>query len=359
MHLKSRDNARRGLLNSCCLASGEETSSSNLTAREAHHSLMQSDTPPPAADTATTDAGPDDDDDVSTELSALSLLDGGVPCSKHDQCRSEHLAPPHSPQRNPKKGASYTVKHANWAARIKALKPAWYYTWGTTLPNSAPADMEFVPMVWCAHTVKGVNGKMAAVQLLMGGEHQQGNTGVVLSFNEPDGADQANMKVDLAVNMYAEMSQVDGLLIGSPAAVHADGQWMQDFVKQAEDRGLRIDFIAVHWYGEANNATKFINHLHKVHRMYGLPIWVTEFGVADWKASKESVKSCRIADCEVHRFMREVLPQLDALDFVHRYCWFSFDRTHKCGHFSALFNSDDRLTELGEIYANHQSSATG
>ena len=56
--------------------------------------------------------------------------------------------------------------------------------------------------------------------------------------------------------------------------------------------------------------------------------------------------------------MRGVLPELDKLDFVHRYSW--FDGINGSGdagaalYTSALYDEDDNITSLGQIYANHR-----
>jgi len=167
--------------------------------------------------------------------------------------------------------------------------------------------------------------------------------------NEPDGKKQANLSVERALEAWPYLMQT-GRRLGSPAAVHADGAWMREFMTQAEARGYRVDFVCVHWYGGAN-AQSLVNRLRRIHEMYGRPIWLTEFAVADWQA--ESVEQNRHKPEAVLRFMKEILPQLDALDFVERYAWFSASEKDKALGNSALFKEDGSLTELGRCYAEH------
>ncbi len=53
---------------------------------------------------------------------------------------------------------------------------------------------------------------------------------------------------------------------------------------------------------------------------------------------------------DVLRFMEEVLPQLDKLDFIERYVWFRAGLDNKSLGTSALFDGAGKLTRLGECY---------
>jgi len=84
--------------------------------------------------------------------------------------------------------------------------------------------------------------------------------------------------------------------------------------------------------------------------MFGLPIWITEFAVGDWKA--KSVDENRHKPETVLRFMEGVLPMLDKLDFVERYAWFPAKATSGPLGTCALFDGEGGLTRLGECYRN-------
>jgi hypothetical protein len=88
--------------------------------------------------------------------------------------------------------------------------------------------------------------------------------------------------------------------------------------------------------------------LEQVHQLYGKPIWITEFAVGDWTA--ESVTENRFSPDQVLRFMEQVLPRLDRLDFVERYAWYSAKPDDKALGTSALFDAEGKLTRLGECY---------
>mmetsp|Transcript_35912 Transcript_35912/g.90569 ORF Transcript_35912/g.90569 Transcript_35912/m.90569 type:complete len:341 (-) Transcript_35912:376-1398(-) len=255
-----------------------------------------------------------------------------------------------APQKGKARASEATRLRGGWEARVAALRPSWFYSWGPGSPQvleSAPPGVEFVPMVFGGKNLGRVRERVGAIRE----QHAQGTCCALLGFNEPDGHEQANMSVERALEVWPEL-EAAGVLLGSPAAIKANRPWMAEFMAGAKLRGCQVDFVTVHWYSGLS-VENFVKHLHEVHEAYGLPIWITEFGVADYKAKDLSCN--RFTAEQVQDFMREVLPRLDALDFVHRYAWFCFDQSSRVGHVSALFRADNTLTELGHIYANHQA----
>jgi hypothetical protein len=90
--------------------------------------------------------------------------------------------------------------------------------------------------------------------------------------------------------------------------------------------------------------------LKQIHELYGRPVWITEFAVADWEA-KNGIN--KYSSGQVLTFMKEVLPVLDTLSFIKRYAWFSANATNIHTGSSALFAPDGTITPLGEYYAEH------
>ena len=75
---------------------------------------------------------------------------------------------------------------------------------------------------------------------------------MLLGFNEPDLAGQSNMTVDAALDLWPQL-QATGQRLGSPAvgvrrrrprAAGSTSSW-----PARAQRGYRVDFIALHWYG--------------------------------------------------------------------------------------------------------------
>ena len=265
-----------------------------------------------------------------------------------------------SPSRpcDPKKGFAMTTGRDNrdvWKARIAALHVSWHYSWGAQLPGAEPPGVQFVPMIWGywgagPNFLKGIDELSA--------EASAGTAKCLLGFNEPDHKDQANLPVARALEGWPYLMKT-GLRLGSPAPAQPDGPWMQAFMAGAKAKGYRIDFVCIHSYGGPNVAA-LVNRLRKIHTLYGKPLWITEFAVADWKA--KSPQENRYSPAVVLRFMKAVLPALDKLDFVERYAWFSGSPDSGPLASSALFKKDGTLTELGRFYASYPSAvapATG
>ena len=243
-----------------------------------------------------------------------------------------------------KKGFCVTTKGKNqWQEKLEALNAKWFYSWGAKKPEGIPEGIEFVPMMWGRFNPEqnqrllklAALGKQSELQFLMG-------------FNEPDQHDQSDLSVEEAISLWPHLEKT-GLPLCSPGCVHPDRQWMIDFMKEVEERKLRVDYVCVHSYG-GPNAKALVQRLRKVHKMYGRPIWITEFAVGDWQAKEAGAN--KHSPEKVARFMRELLPMLERLEFVHRYSWFSASTDSPALGTSALFNKDGTLTKLGKLYSS-------
>ncbi|MBA4386679.1 MAG: hypothetical protein C0404_01790 [Verrucomicrobia bacterium] len=247
-----------------------------------------------------------------------------------------------------KKGACIAAhEDFDWKKRLSLANVRWFYTWNHQPPPGIPANVEFVPMIW------GLNdwGRMGLQRIENGKARTKYRH--LLGFNEPDGADQANLSVEKALGEWQRLMS-SGLRLGSPAAVHADREWLQKFMTEVEAKRYKVDFIAVHWYGEPRMEV-FFDFLERTHKLYNRPIWITEFAVADWSAggSKANQHSPEfVAD-----FMTRALSLLEGLNYVERYAWFSAPQDHAKYGTSALFKKDGTLTDLGKLYAAFPTTA--
>lgn len=243
-----------------------------------------------------------------------------------------------------KRGIGQSMQRDAWSVRVASLDVHWFYTWGNTVSDLQPEYVDFVPMIW------GKNGideqKIADLQAMK----EEGSLRYLLGFNEPDKTDQSNMTVSEAVEKWPLLEQV-GVPLGSPAAANPTGSWMQEFMQKVDENGLRVDFMCVHWYGGVNPQS-LLDKLDEVYNLYGKPIWITEFAPADWDAATPGENEHTPG--EVLNFMQTVLPELEALDYLHRYAWFSFDQDSPQGTSSALFDASGELTTLGEYYAGFE-----
>ncbi len=242
-----------------------------------------------------------------------------------------------------KKGLCLTTKKRppqELAKFLKSVDARWLYNWNLVPPDALLAGVEYIPMIY-----GGSFGVDKALARLKSQPTVRGR-GELLSFNEPDHHKQGNTTVEKALEEWPKL-EATGLRLGSPACVHPDNEWMKAFMKGVDERGLRVDFICMHSYG-GPNADSLVKRIEQVHALYKRPIWITEFAVGDWKA-KSPEANCH-APGKIAEFVAELLPRLEAMDIVERYCWFHGGVKSNALGTSALFNPDGSLTVVGEAY---------
>ncbi len=247
------------------------------------------------------------------------------------------------------------VKNGAWVEnmkRVTLLNPSWNYSWGAQRVPPQPDSIEFVPMVWGGSTTTKWLEKYVAPEI------KTDKVKRLLAFNEPDGKKQANMSVQQAIDLWPQLMEL-GVPLCSPACAHPLGHkgnsehvvsatWMQDFMKEVDKRGYRVDYIGVHSYG-GTNAKQFKAKMKKIYEKYGKrPLLVTEFSPADWNA-KTRAKN-RHSKAAVLKFMKEVLPWMESQEWIAGYAWFSFKPSSIVGHSSALFDEKGNLTACGRYY---------
>jgi len=215
---------------------------------------------------------------------------------------------------------------------------SWSYNWRPEPKGPLPDGVEFVPMIWGKKDLP-VSGQIKGK--------------VLLGFNEPDREKQANMTVEEALQAWPQLEATQ-MRLGSPAPAGGParpGGWLDRFMTGAREKGYRVDFICVHWYGENYDpkaATKQLKaYLTAVHERYQKPVWLTEFALSNHG------KGAPATVAEQQAFMAQALPMLDALPFVERYSWFVSGPNKKGKPENwFLLAPDGRLSELGQTYAN-------
>ncbi|MFI1409098.1 glycosyl hydrolase [Streptomyces sp. NPDC020707] len=203
------------------------------------------------------------------------------------------------------------------AGATKALVDSgakWYHNWASSSGKlRRPAGVEYVPTIW---------GPQSVTSAELGNAAKEGKN--LLGFNEPDMPSQANMTPEQALDLWPKLQQT-GLNLGAPAvATDADkaGGWLDRFMKGASDRGLRVDFIPVHWYGSdfSYKATyQLAAYLERIHKRYKKPIWLTEYALIDFSKGTPRYPS----EQEQTAFIKTSTETLNKMDYVDRYAWFA------------------------------------
>jgi hypothetical protein len=235
-----------------------------------------------------------------------------------------------------------------FTGNLQGNKISWGYSWDSAPSPKWPngdnfnRGLNFVPMLWCPgnkwpeHTEKWARNME---QMIQAGAKE------LLTFNEPDmcadgaGGSCYNNANDAAQRyaQYTDPFRNRGLRFGSPAVTsemrygNMGLPWLRSFLDNC--RNCQIDFIPIHWYGHANEAGAFLNHINDAAGVAGgRKLWITEFGFNGGSAEEQV------------NFMRQVLPQLDRDARVERY---AFHKANK----PQMFNNDGSLSLVGYNYA--------
>ena len=245
------------------------------------------------------------------------------------------------PPLTPKKG----VGSGN-VDRIHSLNVEWIYNWNISRPAAMDGSIDYVPMrhnkFWPSLD------KLANV----------GDVDYLLGHNEPDAEEQANMTVEEVVAQWPQLQAAADeydLLLGSPSTKHYNAQWLIDFmdIVDAPGSGLRVDFMAIHWYYPPN-VDSFMSKMQWVYNQWGRDVWVTEFNVADWDGNNQYTQE------QSFTFMAELLWRMDQTSWLKRYAIFPWDGTSEASKASPIFETaTNNLTPLGKLYASWDGDIGG
>lgn len=160
------------------------------------------------------------------------------------------------------KGVAKPRNSGSQSADVTTLNTSWFYNWW--YDEATVGNSQYVPMVfgdWESLSSSTPAQIKAAT-----------NTTILLGFNEPDNASQANMTTSRALALWPSL-EATGCRLGSPA-VSAGGTglpWLATFMAG----NPRVDFICLHWYPDFSSQT-LSELITTVYGLYKKPIWITE-----------------------------------------------------------------------------------
>ena len=242
----------------------------------------------------------------------------------------------------------------NWVSKrgtggdIDGLKNNWYYKWSNS--DNSDLQREYAPMAW-GHSNADDMSDILNFRSKYKSTH-------VMGFNEPDDCNGQSGQygnlcvVDTAVNLYRNLMKTGMRLVSPGCREGAWDDWLNEFHEKATAEDIRIDVIAVHWYdwggnpGNTPNANpenvfnRFKIYLNRVHELYGLPIWITEFNANPGRSTWVQLE-----------FMKLAIPYLENLEYVERYCWFQ-----PVSGTADYYNQNGFLTPVGEYYKSETTS---
>ena len=137
------------------------------------------------------------------------------------------------------------------------------------------------------------------------------------------------------------------------------GGWLDTFMAGAQQQGLRVDFICIHWYGgnfvTASAVSDLSTYIEQTHAKYGLPIWLTEFALTNYAGGGAMYPT----QAEQAAFATGAVQMLETTPYVERYAWFSLPpcaaggqrRVRRAGNTTPLSTTSGALTTVGLAYA--------
>lgn len=265
---------------------------------------------------------------------------------------------------HPKKGIAATNNQPvpafenpadTWLSHLYIHYPhsSWSYSWGRQNSNAFPymgTHHVFNPMQWGNYNFS--HGGAGPLDIIRRDLMSNPKPASLMGFNEPDGAEQANMTVAAAILRWPRLQAMDAPLI-SPGPVNAPIPWIDDFYEQANLHGYRVDYTSVHWY-KAPSAESLITNLEQIYNKYGRPIWLTEFSAVRWSGTATWTHA------DNYNFLAEFLWRAEALPYLQRYSLFNFRESATGPNQSAndppeaprsnALRADGSLTPFGELY---------
>jgi len=232
----------------------------------------------------------------------------------------------------------------NRPAKLTAAGGRWSYNWTYRVPASTPG-LDTVPMLRSATSVTDTS-----INTLIAGR-KAGKYRYLLGFNEPDSVNQANMTPTQAANLWPKLMKT-GLILGSPVPAVPYNGWIKEFMRIAKARGLRVDFIALHFYADINDTgavSRIKTYTQQIRNNYGKPIWITELGIIDRRTDTGSASTNWT---KAVKFMRSVTSMLDTLPYVQRYAWMGDNVSSRPNlKWSTLYDAYGRLTPMGVAFS--------
>lgn len=215
--------------------------------------------------------------------------------------------------------------------QLRQLNVSWWYNW-MYAPNGCDVP-GFVPMVSGKDKQGDGDIKWVVDQITNAGYEQ------MLGFNEPDIASQSPMTVERALQLWPILTANPSIKVGSPATSSGGKAWMRAFMEGVESRGLRVDFVAAHWYGwnsgECNAAylDGYLNFIKSI--AGGRDVWLTEYGCLHQSNTDRST---------VIQFYTDAQKVFDRHPEVKRQAWYPYIENH------GLFGSSGKINGLGKLY---------
>lgn len=233
---------------------------------------------------------------------------------------------------------------------VDTLDCTWYYSWSADKVSTP--NYQYVPIKQHAGwpSFDEINSKTNVCNLL--------------SYNEPDHTDQANMTVEQAIAQWPELLKT-GFRLGSPVPSNpGNGNgWLYRFLDKCDSLNYRVDYAVVHAYWGGKSPQSWYNDLKREYEKCGKrPLWITEWNNGAnwtnewWPDDAEAQKQKQLSD------LKGILNVLDTCSFVERYSiydWVNAVRINSNNDTKTVIRAmiwDGKVTPAGEYYKKNKSA---
>jgi len=207
----------------------------------------------------------------------------------------------------------------------------WWYDWGNhpfqrgfcETPTEATSGIEFVPMFWDHRAIPSEPLSIELQETLQNAEY-------LLTFNEPEREDQANIPASYAAELWPRILSIANeynLQVVAPCGTIDYGfQWYQDWINSCISmygEPCEYDFTCLHAYYQPLPCdgipgwacvSDVMGKINNWKNTFGKPTWVTEFACNPWEGDCDAQKQ--------YDLMEQIVPMFEASDAVYRYAWF-------------------------------------
>ena len=226
------------------------------------------------------------------------------------------------------------------------LNALWWYDWD--INSSSSRDVEYVAI------------RQQPYWPGLGQNWQSLGINTVLGYNEPDNPVEDSYKnlnpqgsVSDAVSRLPDQLAT-GLRVGSPATRDSGpSSWLFPFIQQADAAGLRVDFVAQHYYQSHNPAdaagcaSQMYNFLLNIWNNTHRPIWVTEWNNgANWTDGTWPAPTY----AQQQACITAMVNMLETIPFVERYALYNAVEDTRAVMTNGV------LTGAGVVYSNQVSN---
>lgn len=251
--------------------------------------------------------------------------------------------PPPSPPSSPSNGGLFRNKFGlAWAQPNDQLNnypgAGWMFNWQSSEPPQArKLGIDYCPQLWGWKNLDDFKK-----------DTKNSNYKCYFGPNEPNEPGQANLSVDEGISIWRQAMtplKKQGKRLMSPVtSSNPNGlKWVHDF-KNKCGSDCDWDITNIHWYD--TTAEKFKKYCEDWHNAFGKDIIISEFALQNFNGGSQPTSG------QVWAFFAEVIPWLEAQDWIVGYAVYGYMRPLNINGNMELLGGDNKPNSLGKWIIN-------